>query len=166
MKGSLITGLLVAASLVYSCENEVPTNTKEEKSKSRLEKADWLLGSWKGSSGGGTISETWIKSGNNAYKAETYLVFGADTVFREYTRLNKAGNSLHCIITIPDQNEAKPVVFKLSKQEDDLLVFENQEHEFPQLIVYQRKQDSVIAEISGTQDGEFAKERFAMTRVK
>lgn len=167
MKLTGIVSLFLLIFTGYACQNrETTTTTHEEKTKSRLEKADWLLGSWEGWAGGNRMSETWIKSGNTAYQAETYLVFGTDTLFREYSRLNKAGNTLHCIITIPDQNDAKPVVFKLSKQEDDLLVFENQEHDFPQVIVYQRKGDSVIAEISGMQKGEFAKERFAMARVK
>lgn len=166
MKESLIIALLGTLFVVYSCGNEEQTPAPKEKIKSKLEKADWLLGAWEGESEGARMSETWTKHSNSAYKAETYLVFGTDTLFREYSRLNKAGNSLHCIITIPDQNNSKPVVFKLSRQEDDLLVFENQEHDFPQVILYERKGDSIIAEISGKQEGKFAKERFAMSRVK
>lgn len=164
MKRSLI--VLATILTVYSCGNEETEMLVAEKPKSKLEKADWLLGAWVGEAGGNRMSETWVKAGNSAYKAETYLTFGTDTLFREYSRLNKAGSSLHCIITIPDQNDAKPVVFKLTKQEDDLLVFENQEHDFPQVIVYQHQGDSIIAEISGMQGGKFAKERFAMGRVK
>ncbi|MNY04963.1 hypothetical protein D3C86_1376660 [compost metagenome] len=164
MKRSLLVFAIVLT--VYSCGNSEKEVPVIERTKSKLEKADWLLGAWVGESGGARMTETWVKYGDNSYKAETYLMFGTDTVFREYSRLNKAGSSLHCIITIPDQNDAKPVVFKLSKQEDDLLVFENHEHDFPQVIVYQHKGDSVIAEISGNQDGKFATERFAMARVK
>lgn len=166
MKRNILFSLFIISIAVSSCNSEEPRLQKEIEEKISLEKADWLLGSWEDASEEGRLSETWVKSSNNSYKAETYLVYGTDTVFREYSRINKAGKTLHCIITIPDQNNAKPVVFKLSKQEDDLLVFENQQHDFPQVITYTHKGDSVIAEISGMQKGEFAKERFAMVKVK
>lgn len=172
MKWNTIISSFLIITAVYSCQNDdeaVQTEESpavDEKDKNKLEKAAWLLGSWEDASEEGKLTETWVKSGKNAYKAETYLVFGTDTVFREYSQLNKAGKTLHCIITIPDQNDAKPVVFKLTRQEDNLLVFENQKHDFPQVITYTHKGDSVIAEISGMQKGELAKERFEMVKVK
>lgn len=157
MNRNIIPGLCIALLVVSACGIG---------EKSRLEKADWLLGSWENNSEQGKMSETWIKEGENAYTAETYFVIGTDTVFREHSELKETGENLECAITIPDQNNGKPVVFKLTKQEDHQLVFENPKHDFPQVITYMHKGDSVIAEISGKQKGKFAKERFAMVKAK
>lgn len=162
----MIASALLMMCITYSCEDSSKTLPLEVKKQSNLEKADWLLGRWEDASEEGRLSETWVRDGENAYKAETYLVFGTDTVFREYSQLKKSGKTLHCAITIPDQNNGKSVVFKLTKQEADLLVFENPKHDFPQVISYHHKGDSVVAEISGMQKGKFVKERFGMIQVK
>lgn len=167
MKTSLIPSLLAAALITYSCGDSEKTETlKEEKNKSRLEKAAWLLGSWKNNSDQGTMTETWIKDHTDSYSAKTYFVIGKDTVFRELSRLEETGDNLQCVISIEGENDEKPVTFKMTKQSDDNLVFENPKHDFPNKITYQHKGDSIIAEISGVQKGKFAKQRFGMVRVK
>lgn len=157
---------VLATAVLYSCQNDTATPTSKEKEKSRLERAEWLLGRWENNSKEGNLSETWVKNGNNAYTAETFIVVGKDTVFKEHSSLEETGKTLQCVITIPDQNEAKPVVFTMTKQEDNLMVFENPKHDFPTMIRYEHKGDSTIAEISGIQKGKFAKERFPMKKVK
>jgi hypothetical protein len=38
--------------------------------------------------------------------------------------------------TVPDQNDAKPVPFRMVSYEGHVVVFENPDHDFPQRIVY------------------------------
>lgn len=166
MKRNVIPGLFVMLLTTYSCQNGEAAAPEKEKEKSRLEKAEWLLGRWENNSDQGNMSETWVKDGKDAYSAETFIVVGTDTVFKEHSHLEETGKTLQCVISIPGENNDKPVVFTMTKQTDDMMLFENPKHDFPTAIRYEQKGDSVIAEISGTQKGKPAKERFAMVRVK
>lgn len=165
MKTHLV--LFATALTVYSCgnsESEIPS--KEHNAKSRLEIAEWLLGSWENNSEQGRMTETWIKDNENAYTAKTYFIVGQDTVFRELSKLEETGDNLQCVISVEGQNDEKPVTFTMTSQDERSMVFENPTHDFPQKITYEQKGDSVIAVISGKQEGKPAKERFAMVRVK
>lgn len=165
MKRHILTSLSLAALLITACGGKEDSPEKRQE-KSRLEKAAWLLGSWKNSSDQGTMTETWTKDNADSYSAKTYFVIGKDTVFRELSRLEETGSNLQCVISIEGENDEKPVTFVMTKQSDNNLVFENPKHDFPNKITYQQKGDSVIAEISGMQKGKIEKERFAMIRVK
>ena len=166
MKRNILTSLSLAALLVSACDGKETSSPEKKQEKSRLEKAAWLLGSWKNNSDQGTMTETWIKDHADSYSAKTYFVIGQDTVFRELSKLEETGSNLQCVISIEGENDEKPVTFKMTKQSEQNLVFENPKHDFPQKITYQCKEDSIIAEISGMQDGKFVKERFGMVRVK
>ena len=157
----LFTTLLIA----YSCQHSETPAPEKEKEKSRLEKAEWLIGRWENNSEQGNLSETWVKDGD-VFSAETFIVVGSDTVFKERSVLEETGKTLHCVISIPGENNDKPVTFTMTKQTESMMLFENPKHDFPTVIRYEQKGDSVVAEISGTQQGKPAKERFAMVRVQ
>jgi hypothetical protein len=166
MKRTLLPGLFPLILLISACGNKETPAPEKEQERSRLEKADWLLGSWENSSEQGTMTETWMKDHANAYSAKTYLVIGKDTVFRELSKLEETGSNLQCVISIEGENDEEPVVFKMTKQEEQLMIFENPEHDFPTAIRYEHKGDSVIAEISGMQNGKFTTQKFPMIKVK
>lgn len=134
--------------------------------KSRLEKADWLLGRWENKSEHDCFSETWTKNNENKYVAETYMLSRKDTLFREYSELKENCKTLQCIISIPEENNDKPITFTMTKQEDYLLVFENPKHDFPQVISYRNQGDSMFVKISGIQKGKFTEERFSFVKLK
>jgi hypothetical protein len=70
-------------------------------------------------------------------------------------------------VTVPDQNDAKPVRFEMTSITDKQVVFENPAHDYPNKIVYNKTaEDSLIAEISGLKKGKPASEQFRMTRQK
>lgn len=162
MKHLLLSGVLL--SILISCASQEKERKKEP---NRLEKAAWLLGRWETNEEGRCFSETWSKDGSTAYEANTFLVMSEeDTVFREYTHLEETGKGLQCVISVPGQNEEKPVTFKMTEQTTERMVFENPAHDFPQVITYRHKGDSCIAEISGMQKGKFARQRFGMKKVK
>ncbi len=164
MKQHIITSLSMTLLLTYSCQNSETAPPGKEQT--RLEKAEWLLGRWENNSEQGNMSETWVKDGEDAYSAETFVLAGVDTVFKEHSRLEETGKTLQCVISIPGENNDKPVTFTMTKQTDDMILFENPKHDFPTAIRYELKGDSVIAEISGTLEGKPAKERFPMVKVK
>lgn len=167
MTTNLVPSLLAVLLIACSCrDTEKIKITKEERIESRIQKASWLLGAWESESEDGKMSETWVKDNEDSYSAKTYFVIGQDTVFRELSKLEETGSNLQCVISIEGENDEKPVTFKMTKQSEQNLVFENPRHDFPQKVTYECKGDSIIVEISGIQNGKFAKERFEMARVK
>lgn len=109
-----------------------------------------LIGRWENQTSDGVFSETWIKENDSLFLAESYFINEKDTLFSETIRLEAQANDLFLIVTVPNQNEEKPVAFKLTSSSSGYFVFENPEHDFPKKITYRLiNQDSLFAEISG-----------------
>ena len=84
----------------------------------------------------------------------------------ETIELMKAEDGIYYIPKVKDQNSAKAVYFKLTFKGETEVIFENQEHDFPQKIKYQKiNKDSIIAEISGNISGRLKSQKFPMKRV-
>src|SRR3989338_4426620 len=126
--------------------------------------ASWLLGRWENKSDQGNLSEVWEKKNDSIYIGASYFEIGGDTVFSESIELIEKEDVLNYVVTIADAGQG-PTAFKLTKSSDSELVFENPKHDFPQKITYNHKGDSVIAVISGKQQGKPHQETFAMKKV-
>jgi hypothetical protein len=138
-----IYGLCLLAICSFSCE-------QKSKSYSELEKANWFLGRWENNTSDGVFSEEWKTENDTVFAAKSFFIKENDTLFSETIRLEQKENNLFMIVTVPNQNDEKPVAFKLTSSTDDYLVFENPEHDFPKKITYKLvKKDSLYAEISG-----------------
>jgi hypothetical protein len=132
-----------------------------------INKYDWLLGTWKNTTKQHAIFESWSKKSNTEFRGISYLLDDQDTVVLEYIRLVQEDNELFYIPTVKDQNDSLPIRFSINFASKTELVFQNQQHDFPQTIKYQRvAKDSLVAEISGINNGEFSKRTFPMKRVK
>ena len=67
--------------------------------------------------------------------------------------------------TVQGQNDNMPVTFTMTSKTDDAMTFENPEHDYPKKIVYRKvSADSLVAEISGVQQGKPSSERYPMRR--
>lgn len=160
--------LLAIAILLFSCrENrEQVTEAHDAKTYMQLEKANWFLGEWANSSPEGELTERWRKVNDSIYHGESYFVIAAkDTVFAETVSLEEANGKLAYVVTVPNQNDAKPVRFEMTSVNDSVVIFENPEHDFPNKIIYNKiGNDSLVAEISGMKDGKPSSEKFAMKK--
>ncbi len=165
MNTQVKTTLFLAAMAVSACGNNTEKPEPEQpEGESQLTKAEWLIGRWENNSEEGNLSETWTKTEDGSLEAKTYFVIGTDTVFREHVRLEEKDGVVSYLANVSGQNGGSPVAFKMTKMEGHTMVFENPNHDYPTMITYVHKGDSVIAEISGNQNGKPAKERFAMVR--
>ncbi|UDQ52929.1 MULTISPECIES: DUF6265 family protein [Chryseobacterium] len=134
---------------------------------SDIQKAEWLIGTWENKTQRGSIYETWTKAGNNEFSGKSYSVKGKDTIVFENIRLVQENKKLFYIPTVKNQNEGLPVRFAAKTISENQLVFENPQHDFPQIIAYTKiTSDSLIAEISGIINGQKRKQTFPMKRVK
>lgn len=151
-----------------SCQKKETTSVEGEptpKTFEQIEKANWLVGEWGSVSKEGTLTETWTKLNDSTLTGQTYFVVGKDTVHSESIVLEQKGDSLYYVPTIKNQNEGKPVAFKNTNISDELMIFENKKHDFPQKITYNKiSNDSLIAGISGMKDGKENKESYPMKK--
>ncbi|MEM8893851.1 MAG: DUF6265 family protein [Bacteroidota bacterium] len=126
----------------------------------------WLIGTWENKMKGGSIYETWKSESTFALSGKSYMLNNTDTTVLETISLIEENNTLFFIPTVMNQNDQKPIRFTLIENTDQQLTFENKSHDFPQLITYRLiHSDSLVAEISGEQDGQMKASRFAMTRL-
>lgn len=132
-----------------------------------IKKAEWLIGTWENKTPRGTIYETWTKVSPDEFSGKSYMLKDTDTVIFETIRLVQEQDGLFYIPTVKNQNDGLPVRFALKTISDTVLVFENALHDFPQMISYTKiSTDSLVAEISGTRNGQERKQAFPMKRTK
>jgi hypothetical protein len=155
MKKSIL--LLTVVLLIISC--------KKSKREDKLEVANWLIGTWENKSDYGDMIEIWNKSNDSLYVGKSYFIKQKDTLHSESIELIQKGDLVLYIPTVKGQNNDQPVTFQLTKQTPKQLIFENPTHDFPQKIVYQQiTADSLVATISGMQQGKASSESYAMKK--
>lgn len=140
---------------------------KAEKEPGQIAKAEWLIGSWENKTQQGDLSENWAKANDSVFNGESYFIKGKDTLFGEKVVLSEKDGALLYTVTAKGQNGELPVAFKMTGTTANQLVFENPAHDFPTKITYKLvNKDSLVAEISGMQDGKPASETYPMGRKK
>lgn len=155
------TTLILLLLVIVSCKNS--DSNKNEKIKA----ASWLLGNWENKSADGNLTENWEKVNDSTFQAQSYYIKEKDTVHFESIILQQKGENLTYTATVKGQNNDKPVVFKLKTATDKQVSFENLKHDYPQKISYnQITPDSLVAKISGIQQGKPSSEQFSMKKIK
>ncbi|WP_395060127.1 DUF6265 family protein [Flavobacterium sp.] len=154
--------ILVLALVFIDCKKE----TKEiNKSYAQLEKANWFIGEWGNSTKESDFTEIWTKSTDSSFVGESFIIVAKDTVFHENVILEQRNDSLFYTVSVKNQTNENPVSFFLTKSSEKELVFENPKHDFPNKITYKQiTKDSLVAEISGNQNGKPSKELFPMKK--
>jgi hypothetical protein len=154
------TFILLLLAMV-SCKDS--DSNKNEKIKA----ASWLLGNWENKSADGNLTENWEKVNDSTFQAQSYYIKEKDTLHFESITLQQKGENLTYTATVKGQNNDKPVTFKLKTATDKQLAFENLKHDYPQKISYtQITPDSLVAKISGIQQGKPSSEQFSMKKIK
>ncbi|MES2679501.1 MAG: DUF6265 family protein [Bacteroidota bacterium] len=166
---SIIGSLSLTLVLFYSCSSEKVEDVKVDVKTNydKLQKLDWLVGKWENKTPEGYAAEIWEKENDSTFNGVSYFIAGKDTVSFEKISLLQSGLDLFYVPTVKGQNSGQPVTFQMTSQTDDLLVFENPEHDFPQKITYTRiTNDSLLAEISGMIEGKPSTQQFPLVRSR
>ena len=159
MKNTISLGCLIL--VLASC--------KEDKSRTyeKINAANWLLGNWESKSVEGNLTESWKKANDSTFQATSYFIKEKDTLHFETIILKQKGEKVTYYATVQGQNEDKPIAFKLKTASEKELLFENLQHDYPQIINYTPiTADSLVVKISGMQQGKPSSEQFSMTRIK
>lgn len=132
-----------------------------------IKKAEWLLGTWQNKTPKGSIYETWSNENDFTFTGMSYMIKENDTMVFENIRLVQEPDGLYYVPVVKNQNDGLPVWFMASAILDNKLVFENPQHDFPQTISYTKiTADSLVAEISGSRNGQIRKQTFPMKKLK
>lgn len=154
-----LVALLIIVCLA-SCKNNSSVNKFE-----KLEKMNWLIGSWEQKLPNGTLKETWTKENDSTFSGDSYFINTKDTVHFESIKLIQNAEELIYNATVVGQNDDKPVAFKLTTDANNSFTFENPAHDYPQNITYKKvTSDRLIATISGKQQGKQTQESYPMSK--
>lgn len=161
MKRNTYLAILTLALAFSACKKE------ETVTKDKIKMAEWLIGSWENETDQGILSENWEKTNDSLFHGQSYFIKKKDTLHSESVELSQNGEELIYSPTVKGQNNDLPVAFKLTSATAKQLIFENPAHDFPQKITYRMiTADSLVAEISGNQQGKPASESYPMKRKK
>ncbi|WP_396192138.1 DUF6265 family protein [Flavobacterium sp.] len=146
---------LAILTIITSCNNKY----------SKIEKANWFIGDWENASDEGSFREIWTKKNDSIYSGLSIVVIEQDTVFYENVSLEQKNDSVFYNVSVKGQNKDEAVSFYLTSSDNDKLVFENPNHDYPSKITYSKvTKDSIVAEIFGLKDGKKITESFPMNR--
>ena len=85
---------------------------------------------------GGERLEIWKAASKYSMVGKGVNVKGSDTLLLETIALTVKGDELFYVATVPNQNNEKPIAFKMVGYERNMATFENPVHDFPQRIIY------------------------------
>src|SRR5690606_3785813 len=88
--------------------------------------------------------EHWDKLNDNSLKGFSYKLNNGQLTISEYLDISRSSNKTIYTATVVNQNNGESVNFELT-QSDSTFIFENPEHDFPKIIVYQKLSDTELS---------------------
>ncbi|MBS7786924.1 hypothetical protein KIH23_06415 [Flavobacterium sp. CYK-55] len=153
------TSIILMSILWFGCQ--------KNKEPHMLAQGEWLIGHWENKSPEGHFAEQWNKINNEAFNGKSFFIVNKDTLFSENIELTQKDGAVFYTATVKGQNNNQPVAFKMTSIKPNEMVFENPKHDYPQKIVYKKiNDDSLVAIISGSQQGKNSLEQFPLKRIK
>ena len=133
MKFRNIKILILFVCIGFGCQNSV---------NKQLNKLNIFEGTWKMQNE--PIYENWNKN-RHFWSGNVMKVEEKDTSILENLSIEILHETIFYRATVINQNNNKPVYFQLIKQEKNHFHFQNLKHDFPQNIIYNFLNDSVLA---------------------
>jgi hypothetical protein len=110
-----------------------------------LKKLAWLSGTWVFESGGKVTEEHWRPLQGTTILGSSHTYDAEKTHFFEHLRITAMRGTI-AYLAMPGGKP--PTMFLLSKLDDSCMEFENEKHDHPQRIRYERTKDGITATIS------------------
>jgi hypothetical protein len=123
----------------------------------------WMAGCWSGQSGPIRFEEYWTRPAGGLMLGAARTLREGRVVFHEFMRIEERGGEV--VYTPRIGSAEKPVAFRLVRQSESEVVFENPAHDFPQRILYTKSAEGLAARIEGTDKGSARTEDFPMRRM-
>jgi len=133
-----------------ACSSSAPATTAPAPATGPLAKLIWLSGSWVKSAGGTVSQEVWSRPVGGAMFGNNRSVRENKLVFFEFLLVRATASG----ITYQAWPAGKaPTTFILKQLDGTSVTFENKAHDFPQRIIYRRRDDILHARIEGVEAG-------------
>ncbi|MFY8128175.1 MAG: DUF6265 family protein [Chitinophagaceae bacterium] len=110
---------------------------------------DWLIGKWKAIRTKETNLEIWSKKNDSTYISRSFIVKNNDTALFETVELIKKNNFWNYTVTANNENDNKPISFKLEFIGNKEFISLNLKHDFPTRISYRLVNNNLYASIEG-----------------
>jgi len=117
-----------------------------------VEDLAWMAASWSGTDGTVSTTEMWLDPAGGVMLGLHHDVFGPERSFFEFLRIAPDEDGNPTYHASPMGRTATP--FRLTECRPLRAVFENPAHDYPQRIVYERENDTLVARIEGSEEGE------------
>jgi hypothetical protein len=145
--------------LLSGCEDE-----KKLHSRKNFEKLYWLEGNWKGKMNNGIYYESWKKESPDMLSGTSFYIEGQDTIMSEKANIKRGFTGVFYNVKVGNEEEFD---FQLVEITDALSIYENQLHDFPQRIIYIKKNnDNLLVRIEGTMQQKNVSKEFRLQRQK
>ena len=167
MAGALAVILL--SSVTLSAQNTPPAKGKKDAKPAatpQLTKLAWLAGSWRTEKAGRVTEEQWLAPSGGTMLGMSRTVTKGRVVEYQFMQIREGPGGTLFFISHPSGEQG--AAFQLLSLADNGVIFENQEHDFPQRILYTREADgSVLAAVEGPLAADDSRKRieFPYTRV-
>lgn len=121
---------LVFASLAGFAQDQI--------SKKDFKRFQFLVGAWRllPVDESAATFEIWRKAGDTRLIGKSIRLDRGDSVLMESLELVWKEESILYVPAVPNQNDGKPVPFRLTGINGNRFIFEDPEHDFPQRIIY------------------------------
>ena len=120
-----------------------------------LREMDWLIGTWKArNSPEKAILEHWNKASDLTFEGVGLIESGDTRKEQETLRIVAMSGEIFYLAKV--SHNPFPTAFKLTRQSQKELVFENPDHDFPKKIVYRLiTEDSLEVSVTGAEEKGF-----------
>lgn len=152
---------LLLSSIIFGFSNQ------QNQEKISLNNFDWLLGKWKQEREKSVTYESWTRASKITFEGISHTIskVDADTMFSEYLRIVKMGEEIFFIPKVPENKY--PIPFKLITLKNNIVTFENLDHDFPQRIIYELENKmKLVAKIEGKENNKKKSIVFEFVRIK
>lgn len=130
-----------------------------------MQKLLWIVDKWVSQSETSTSYEHWEKTNETLYTGGSETIKNGDTVFAEKLKIELIEGKVYYIADVA--HNPAPVKFLLTEVNENLAIFENPEHDFPQKITYINENGILHAVIEGPgKDGKTKKVDFFMQKMR
>jgi len=151
----------VAASLALAC---AAAPRQPAPAKGPLAPVAFLSGDWIATTAEGEVLESWGPPRGDAMLGTSHTVADGRTVFFEYVRIEARPAGI--VYLASPVGRDPPTPFPLREASANRVVFANDEHDFPQRVIYERQGDRLHARIEGKVGGKPKTSTWSYRRVR
>lgn len=131
-----------------------------------LARLGWLAGQWRLERNGRVVDEHWMAPAGGVMLGMSRTVAKGKVTESEFLQVREGPGGELFYVALPARQ--KEAAFRLAAQTDTEVIFENKEHDFPQIIGYRLNADgSLLAWIEGPRaDGATRRVEYPYQRVR